>query len=141
MKPMRRREFIGLVGSAAAWPLVTRAQHAERVWRIGFITHTANDAAYASLFERLRELGYVEGQNIIVERRYAEGRAQRFQEFAREMVERKADVIVVVTTPAAQAVMKATTTIPIIHPAIIDPLGAGLIESLAHPGKNLTGGS
>ena len=91
---MRRREFITLLGGAAAWPIVARAQHAARVWRIGFITNSTNDAAYASLFERLRELGYVEGQNIIVERRYAEGRAERFQEFAAEMVRLKADVVI-----------------------------------------------
>ena len=66
---MKRREFITLLGGAAGWPLAALAQHAARVWRIGFITHSTNDAAYASLFERLRELGYVEGQNIIVERR------------------------------------------------------------------------
>ena len=97
--------------------------------------------SYERLFEGLRELGYIEGQNIIVERRYAEGRAERFADFAREMVRLKADVIVVVTTPAALAVMNATKTVPIVHPAAIDPLGAGLIESLAHPGKNLTGAS
>ena len=67
---MRRREFITLLcGATAAWPFAVRAQQTTRVWRIGFITHSTNDAAYASLFERLRELGYVEGQNIIVERR------------------------------------------------------------------------
>jgi putative ABC transport system substrate-binding protein len=138
---MRRRKFIALLGgSAVAWPLAALAQRPAKMWLIGFIAH-GHVKAYDALIEGLRELGYVEGQNIIVERRYAEGRAERFQEFAREMVERKADVIVVVTTPAAQAVMKTTTTIPIIHPAIIDPLGAGLIDSLAHPGKNLTGGS
>jgi putative ABC transport system substrate-binding protein len=81
----------------------------------------------------------VEGRNIVYERRYAEGRAERFDEFAREMVELKADAIVVVTTPAAQAAMKATTTIPIVHPAMIDP--AVLIGSLAHPDRNLTGGT
>jgi ABC-type uncharacterized transport system substrate-binding protein len=97
--------------------------------------------AYERLFEGLRELGYIEGQNIIIERRYAEGRAERFADFAREMVQLKADVIVVVTTPAALAVMNATKTIPIVHPAVIDPLGAGLIDSLAHPGRNLTGAS
>jgi len=87
----------------------------------------------------MRELGYVEGQNIEYERRYAEGRAERFEEFAREMAGLKADVIVVVTTPAAKAAMNVTTTVPIVHPAIIDPLGAGLIDSLAHPVRNLTG--
>jgi len=138
---MRRREFITLLGGAAAWPIVARAQHAARVWRIGFITHSTNDAAYASLFERLRELGYVEGQNIIVERRYAEGRADRFHEFAAEMVRLKADVVITSTTPAALALKNASTTIPIVIPTAIDPVGTGLIASLSHPGGNITGGA
>jgi putative ABC transport system substrate-binding protein len=138
---MRRREFILALGSAAAWPLAARAQHSTRVWRVGFITHVASDAAFASLFERLHELGYVEGQNIVVERRYAEGRAERFQEFAAEMVRLKADVVITSTTPAALALRNATTTIPIIIPTAIDPVGTGLIASLAHPGGNITGGA
>ena len=138
---MRRRDFIGLLGGVAVgWPLAARAQRSGSVWRIGFITHTANDAAYASLFERLRELGYLEGQNIIVERRYAEGRAERFQEFAAEMVRLKADVVITSTTPAALALRNATTTIPIVIPTAIDPIGTGLIASLAHPGGNITEG-
>ena len=137
---LQRREFITLLGGAAvASPFGALAQ--TRVWRIGFITHVANDAAYASLFERLRELGYVEGQNIIVERRYAEGRAERFQEFAAEMVRLKADVVITSTTPAALALRDATTTIPIVIPTAIDPVGTGLIVSLAHPGGNITGGA
>ena len=96
---------------------------------------------YDALFKCLGELGYVEGQNIIIERRYAEGRAERFQEFAREMVQLKADLIIVTTTPAALAAKNATTTIPIIIPHAIDPVGAGLVASLAHPGGNLTGGT
>jgi putative ABC transport system substrate-binding protein len=91
------------------------------------------------LFDGLRELGYVEGRNLIVERRYAEGHADRFPEFAAEMVRLKVDVIIVVTTPAALAAKKATATIPIVHPAAIDPVGTGLIASLAHPGGNVTG--
>jgi ABC-type uncharacterized transport system substrate-binding protein len=139
---MRRREFITLLGgAAAAWPLVARAQAAARMWRIGIITHVANDAAYASLFERLGELGYVEGRNIIVERRYAEGKAERFQEFAAEMVRLKADVVITSTTPAALALRNATTTIPIVIPTAIDPVGTGLVASLAHPGGNITGGA
>jgi putative ABC transport system substrate-binding protein len=119
---------------------VGRARAASKVWRVGFIAHRY-ESFYDALFVGLRELGYIDGQHIVYERRYAEGRAERFEEFAREMVELKADVIVVVTTPAAQAVMKETTTIPIVHPAMIEPLGTGLIGSLAHPGRNLTGGS
>jgi putative ABC transport system substrate-binding protein len=110
------------------------------MWRIGYITHVHNPA-YDALFERLRELGYVEGQNIIIERRYAQGNAERFQEFAAEMVRLKADMIITNTTPAALAAKNATTTIPIVIPTAIDPVGTGLITSLAHPGGNITGGA
>jgi putative ABC transport system substrate-binding protein len=136
---MRRRDFIALCGGVvAAWPLGARAQQSVKIWRIGFIAHRY-EKFYDPLFQGLRELGYVEGQNLIVERRYAEGRAERFQEFAAEMVRLKVDVVIVVTTPAAFAVRNATTTIPIVHPAAIDPVGTGLIASLAHPGGNITG--
>src|SRR5262249_49399669 len=83
--------------------------------------------------------GYMEGQNLIVERRYAEGHAERFQDFAAEMVRLKADIVIVVTTPAALVVKNATTTIPIVHPNAIDPVENGLVTSLAHPGGNVTG--
>src|SRR5216683_3641774 len=136
---MRRREFVTLVsGALVAWPLVARAQPSGKIWRIGFIAHRYEEF-YDPLFQGLRELGYTEGQNLIVERRYAEGRVERFKEFAAEMVQLKVDVIIVVTTPAAFAVRNATTTIPIVHPAAIDPVGTGLIASLAHPGGNITG--
>jgi putative ABC transport system substrate-binding protein len=135
---MRRREFIILMSSgAAAWPLGTLAQ-SSKTWRMGFIAHR-HESFYDALFEGLRELGYTEGQNIVIERRYAEGRAERFQGFAAEMVRLKVDIIVVVTTPAALAARNATTTIPIVHPAAIDPVGTGLVRSLAHPGGNITG--
>jgi putative tryptophan/tyrosine transport system substrate-binding protein len=137
---MRRRKFITLLGGAAAWPLVARAQQAEKVWRMGFIAH-GHESFYDALFEGLREYGYEEGHNLIVERRYAHGQAERFKEFAAEMVRLNVDIIVVVTTPAALALMNATKTIPIVHPNAIDPLNTGLITSLAHPGKNLTGGA
>ena len=138
---MTRREFITLLGGGtAAWPLAARAQQPGRTWRMGFIAH-GHERFYDTLFEGLRELGYTEGQNLIIERRYAEGHAERFSEFAAEMVRLNVDVIVVVTTPAALAVKKATTTIPIVHPNAIDPLNTGLVASLAHPGGNLTGGA
>ena len=138
---MRRRDFItGIVGSATAWPLVARAQQSAKIWRMGFIAH-GNEIFYGALFEGLRDYGYVEGQNLIVERRFARGNAALFKDFAAEMVRLNVDVIVVVTTPAALAVKNATTTIPIVHPNAIDPLKTGLIASLAHPGGNLTGGA
>jgi putative tryptophan/tyrosine transport system substrate-binding protein len=136
---MRRRDFIAFFsGGLVAWPLVAGAQQSGKIWRIGFIAHRY-EKFYDPLFQGLRELGYTEGQNLIVERRYAEGRVDRFQEFAAEMVRLKVDVIIVVTTPAAFAARNETTTIPIVHPAAIDPVGTGLIASLAHPGGNITG--
>jgi putative tryptophan/tyrosine transport system substrate-binding protein len=138
---MRRREFIFALGGAAAWPLGARAQQQTgKIWRMGFIAH-GHEGFYDALFEGLREYGYEEGRNLIVERRYARGQAERFKEFAAEMVGLKVDIIIVVTTPAALAVMNATKTIPIVHPNAIDPLNTGLIASLAHPGGNLTGGA
>jgi putative tryptophan/tyrosine transport system substrate-binding protein len=137
---MRRRDFIGLLGGAAAWPVDALAQQASKVWRMGFIAH-GHEPFYNALFEGLREYGYDEGRNLIVERRYARGQAERFKEFAAEMVRLNVDIIIVVTTPAALAVTNATKTIPIVHPNAIDPLNTGLIASLAHPGGNLTGGA
>ena len=138
---MRRREFIKFLGVATTtWPLATRAQQAGKVWRMGFIAH-GHESFYDALFEGLREYGYEEGRNLIVERRYARGHAERFKEFATEMVRLNADVVVVVTTPAALALMNASKTIPIVHPNAIDPLSTGLIASLARPGGNVTGGA
>jgi len=111
-----------------------------KIWRMGFIAH-GQEAFYDALFEGLRGHGYVEGQNLIVERRFARGNAALFRDFAAEVVRLNVDVVVVVTTPAALAVKNATTTIPIVHPNAINPLKTGLIASLAHPGGNLTGGA
>ena len=136
---MNRRQFIVLVvAGLAILPLGAQARQSDKVWRIGFIAHK-QERFYESLFGRLRELGYEEDRNLIVERRYAQGHADRFQEFADEMVRLNVDIIIVVTTPAAQAAKRATTTIPIVHPAVIDPVGTGLVASLARPGGNLTG--
>lgn len=137
---MKRRTFIMLLGGAAAWPLDGLAQQRDKVWRMGFIAY-GHENFYDALFEGLREYGYEEGRNLIVERRYAHGAAERFKEFAAEMVRLNVDIIVVVTTPAALAAMNATKTIPIVHPNAIDPLKTGLVASLAHPGGNLTGGA
>jgi putative tryptophan/tyrosine transport system substrate-binding protein len=138
---MHRREFIRILagmGVATAWSTVAVAQQSAKTWRIGFLAHRY-EAFYSPLFRGLEELGYKEGRNLIVERRYAEGHADRFQEFADELVRLKVDLIVVVTTPAGMAAKRATSTIPIVHPAAIDPVGTGLVASLAHPGGNLTG--
>jgi ABC-type uncharacterized transport system substrate-binding protein len=136
---MRRRQFVALAGGAlVAWPLRLHAQQSAKIWRIGFVAHRY-EKFYDPLFSGLRELGYVEGQNLIVERRYAEGHAERFKEIAQELVRLNVDAIIVVTTPAAMAARNETRTIPIVHPAAIDPVGTGLIASLAHPGGNVAG--
>src|SRR6266849_5180374 len=119
-------------------PLAADAQPAGKVYRIGFIAVTDGKIEEV-FFQRLRELGYVEGQNLVTERRYSEGRAERFPEFAAELVRLKVDIIIVITTPAALAVKSATKTIPIVFPTAIDPVGAGVISSLARPGGNITG--
>jgi putative ABC transport system substrate-binding protein len=111
------------------------------MWRIGVILHRYEKKGADAYNEAFRELGYVEGQNVVFEPRYAEGKAERFQEFAEELVRLKVDVIVVFTTPAALAAKKATTTIPIVFPTAIDPVGTGVVTSLRHPGGNITGGA
>ena len=134
-----RRGFISaLVVGMLASPLAIEGQQAGKVWRIGFIsvTHTKVEDIF---FQQLRELGYVEGQNLLVERRYSEGRAEQFAEFAASFVRQNVDLIVVTTTPAGLAARNATKTIPIVQPNSIDPVGAGLVASLARPGGNFTG--
>jgi putative tryptophan/tyrosine transport system substrate-binding protein len=129
---------LGLVLSLLSTPLATEAQQAGKVWRIGFIS-----VSYARIedvfFQQLRELGYVEGHNLVVERRYSEGRTERFAEFAAELVRLNLDMIIGTTTPAVLAVQNATQTIPIVQPNSLDPVGAGLVASLARPGGNFTG--
>ena len=132
---MRRRKFITLLCSALAWPVTARAQRAGNKWRIAFITHVPRDIIYEPLFEDLRELGYVEGQNIIIERRYAEGKPERFQEFAAEMVRLNVDLIITTTTPAALAARNATMTIPIVIPTAIDPCGHWADRESRSPGR------
>ena len=138
---MKRREFIALLGGAVVgWPLAARAQQRSKKFLIGFIAHEY-EAMYDAFFDGLRELGYIEGQSITIERRYAEGQPERFKEFAKEMVEHKVDVIVTVTTPAVLAIKSVTTSIPVVIPNAIDAVGAGLVASLDHPGGNVTGGT
>jgi putative tryptophan/tyrosine transport system substrate-binding protein len=138
---MRRREFITLLGGGvASWPLDAFAQPSGKIWRMGFLAQ-GYEKFYDALFDGLRDFGYAEGQNLLVERRYAEGHAERFPEFAAEMVRMNVDIIIVTTTPAALAVKKATTTIPVVFPNAISPVESGVVASLAHPGGNVTGGA
>src|SRR5438552_9377722 len=143
---MRRREFIALVGGAA-WPLVARAQQSATPRRIAIfhpaipttlLTETGGGSAWRAFFGELRRLGYVEGENLIIERYSAEGHHERYADLAREIVTRNPDVIVTGTNPVVMAFNAATSAIPVVA-FMLDPLKAGLITSLARPGGNLTG--
>jgi putative ABC transport system substrate-binding protein len=142
---MKRREFITLVGGAAVgWPLAARAQQPNRVAKIGFLgaswaSPSDEGQRLAAFVQRLRELGWTEGRTVAFEYRWAEGRAERFNEIAREFVQLKVDVIVTYSTPAVLAVKQATSLIPIVFAGAGDPIGTGLVASLAVPGGNATG--
>jgi putative tryptophan/tyrosine transport system substrate-binding protein len=145
---MRRREFLGALGGAAtAWPLAARGQQPARQQRIAIfhpaipttlLTETGGGSAWPAFFSELRRLGYVEGENLIIERYSAEGHHERYADFAREIVTRNPDVIVTGTNPVVIAFKAATSTIPVVA-FMLDPLKAELVTSLARPGGNLTG--
>jgi putative ABC transport system substrate-binding protein len=140
---MRRREFIALVGGAIWCPTGVRAQQQTgKVPRVGYLrlTSPADRPHQLDAFrQRLRELGWVEGQNIVIDYRFAEGRLDRLSDFAAELVRLKVDVIVSLGTQGVTAAKNATETIPIVMIAVRDPIGTGLIASLARPGGNVTG--
>jgi len=142
---VRRREFISLLGGAAvAWPLAARAQQGTKVARIGYLlTGSLESQEMRSVLDAfrqgLREYGYVEGQTIVIEYRSAEGRIERFPQLAGELAALQLDLIFAANTPAARAVQRATTTIPIVAAVMGDPVGDGLVTSLARPGGNITG--
>jgi putative ABC transport system substrate-binding protein len=132
---MRRREFISLLGGAAAWPLVARAQQHDRVPRVGLVSvgaEPSNPVVYVPFFEQMRQLGYVDGQNIVFERRFAAGRDELISDFT-------ADVIVVTGQREVLAAKQATSSIPIVMVVNPDPIGMGVAASLARPGGNVTG--
>jgi putative ABC transport system substrate-binding protein len=139
---IQRRDFITLLGAAAAWPLAARAQQAGKFWRIGLletISPVLNSVNFDTLRRGLRNLGYIEGQNLIIEYRSADGKVDRFPELASDLVRSKVDVIVTRGTPAVVAAKTATTTIPIVMAASGEPLASGVIAGLARPGGNVTG--
>jgi putative tryptophan/tyrosine transport system substrate-binding protein len=140
---MDRRSFLGtLAGGLLAAPLAAEAQPAAKVYRIGFLGNStpALEANLVGPFrEGLRELGYVEGRNIVIEYRWAEGQYERFPVLIAELLARKVDVIVTAETPATQAVKKATTSVPLVMVAVGDPVATGIVASLRRPGGNITG--
>ena len=143
MLHMRRREFITLLGgAAAAWPLAAHAQQAGKLPTIGFLgatTPSAQGQWVAAFVQRLRELGWIEGRTVAIEYRWAEGRSERFAEIAAEFVRLKVDVIVTSGTAPVLAAKQATSVIPIVFAVAGDPVGTGLVASLARPGGNVTG--
>ncbi len=140
---MKRREFIMLLaGAAAAWPLAARAQQAGKIPRVGFMGNStaALEANLVGPFrDGLRELGYQEGRNIVIEYRWAEGNYERFPALVAELLAVPVDVIVTAGTPATLAVKKATSRVPLVMIAVGDPVGTGIVPTLARPGGNITG--
>jgi len=139
---MRRREFITLFGgAAAAWPLAASAQQIKKVSRVGFLWDGPDvfPDALEAFRQGLRDLGYVEGQTIAIEYRWADGKPERMRELAEELVGLKVDVIITPSSIYTGAAKQATSTIPIIFMSHADPLGTGHVASLARPGGNATG--
>jgi putative tryptophan/tyrosine transport system substrate-binding protein len=141
---MQRREFIGLIGGAAAWPLAARAQQpAGRVYRVGYLSIGAREQTLyaAKAFEEgLRSLGYRIGENVVIEYRFANAEIERLPALAADLVRIGVDIIIAAGgNPATDAAMKATTIIPIVMTTVVDPVSAGIVASLARPGGNVTG--
>ena len=140
---MERRTFLALVpGSLLAAPLVAQAQPAGKVWRIGVLSSgspSATGMGRIDAFKRgLRELGYVEGRNIVIEPRWGEGKYETLPGLAAELVRLKMDVILTAAVPAIRAAKEATGTIPIVMAVVVDPVETGLVASFARPGGNIT---
>jgi putative tryptophan/tyrosine transport system substrate-binding protein len=140
---MRRRDFIAIIGNAAiGWPLGARAQQPAKLRTIGFMgsgTASSQSEWTAAFLQRLHELGWSEGRNIAIEYRWAEGRSERFAEIAAEFVRLKVDLILTHNTPPTLAAKRATSAIPIVFATAGDPVGTGIVASLARPGGNITG--
>src|ERR1700704_990996 len=137
---MNRRVFIGtLAGGFFAAPLAAEAQQRPKTARIGFLSLSPGPTSTMDISPGLRELGWIEGQNLAIEYRWAANREDQLPALAAELVRLKVDVIVTSSTPAAQAAKRATTTIPIVMTFVADPVGSGLVASLARPGGNITG--
>jgi putative tryptophan/tyrosine transport system substrate-binding protein len=139
---VRRRQFIALLSGAACWPFVVRAQQHGRIAKIGHLESgvpSSSPNLLAAFRQGLRDLGYIEGQNLFIQSRYAEGKEERLPQVARELVDYGVDVIFAIGPPQALAAAKATDKIPIVFVGGGDPVQMGLVQSFAHPGRNVTG--
>jgi len=141
---MNRREFITLLGGAAAWPLAARAQQGERVRRIGVLTADTEDdpqtkARLAAFRQGLERLGWSEGRNVRIDYRFAADHPDRYQPLAKELVSLQPDVLFAYTTPIAVTFQQESRSIPIVFAGVSDPIGSGLVASLSRPGGNITG--
>jgi len=141
---MERREFLTLIGSAPVWPLAARAQQPERIRRIGSLAGLAADdpimePRLAAFFKALQQLGWTDGDNIRIDYRWGGGDADRIRKYAAELAALTPDVILSTGAPAAEQLLKATRTVPIVFVLVPDPVGSGFVDSLARPGRNATG--
>ena len=140
---MRRREFIAVLGGAAAWPMVARAQQADRVRRIGVLMNEPDDsvgrARLAAFQQGLQEAGWADGRNVRIDYRWGTSDADSARRYTAELVARAPDVILASASPAVAALQQATHTVPIVFVGVVDAVGAGFVESLARPGGNITG--
>jgi putative ABC transport system substrate-binding protein len=141
---MRRRDFIGIFGSAAAWPLAARAQQGERMRRIGVLmpyaeSDTEAQAGVEAFREAIRKLGWTSGANVQIDERWGAGESDRIRTQARELVNSKPDAILVRSPRALAALQRETRSVPIVFVAVSDPIGAGFVASLSRPGGNITG--
>jgi putative ABC transport system substrate-binding protein len=141
---MKRREFIVGIGAAAAWPLATRAQQPDRIKRVGVLMNLAADdpeaqRRTAGFSQALRQFDWTDGRNVQIEYRWGSGDAGLFRKYAAELVSMSPDVILATGTPVMDALQQATRTVPLVFVTVIDPVGAGFVDSLARPGGNVTG--
>src|SRR5262245_64772268 len=145
MLNLGRREFITLLGGAAAWPLAARAQHAGQLPTIGVLWHAGSPSEEQPYFDALiqgfKELGYVEGRNIRFEHRFPNEMPERFRQMAAELAALNVTTIMTVGNVTAQYAKAATTTIPVVFVFVNDPVGTKLVDTLARPGGNVTGHS
>src|SRR6267142_4790756 len=140
---MKRREFLAALGGAMAWPLAAHAQQPRKIPRVGVLWHAGSaeeeEVYLRALTKAFNDLGYIEGKTIDLEHRFPAEQPERFRFFARELVESKVDAIIAVTALGAKEAKQASRTIPIVVVIEPDPIGDGLVESLARPGGNVTG--